>query len=117
MPGRASLGMVDPPPLLVYALPTTLGRCIPRTCPVHCPVCTPQDRSSTRTTRRDSRVVEREKSLRGGKRVFPPQEITILSQETRLFGQRNPTQRVVPHKELENVKTPPEVPSGPPSRL
>ena len=43
-----------------------------------------------------------------------PQEITSLSGETGLKEQRNPLQRVTPHKELRNVKTPPEVSFRPP---
>ena len=43
-----------------------------------------------------------------------PQEITSLSGETGLKEQRNPLQRVTVHKELKNVKTPPEVSFHPP---
>jgi len=45
---------------------------------------------------------------------FSPQEILLSPGETGLKGPRNPPQKALVHKEVRNIKTPPEVLSHPP---
>ena len=82
------------------------------------PVCTPG--TSTRRTDRCVQFytfnseVEKRRPLRKGKSLSSQPGITVSRPGTGRFRQRNPLQRVLPHKEGENPLTPPKVLSRPP---